>query len=64
LRDDAALKQARCVLGDQAIIGISCYNDLQCARDAQAAGADYVAFGRFFCSKTKPKQEIITISAI
>lgn len=36
------------------LIGVSCYNDLQRAKTAASAGADYVAFGSFFPSKTKP----------
>ena len=36
------------------LIGVSCYNDLQRAKAAVAAGADYIAFGSFFPSKTKP----------
>jgi len=35
-------------------LGASCYNDLERARSAVAAGADYVAFGRYFPSTTKP----------
>lgn len=53
-RDDTSLVQARAHLGRSAIIGISCYNDLGRARKAEAQGADYVAFGRFFASRTKP----------
>lgn len=53
-RDDSDLKAARDRLGPGAIIGVSCYNELQRALDAQAAGADYIAFGRFFPSSTKP----------
>ncbi|VAX07855.1 Thiamin-phosphate pyrophosphorylase [hydrothermal vent metagenome] len=53
-RDDTAVEQARQRLGPSTIIGVSCYNELQCAHDAQAAGADYAAFGRFFASTTKP----------
>jgi thiamine-phosphate pyrophosphorylase len=52
---DATLAQARQRLGSQAIIGISCYNRLELARQAAQAGADYVAFGRFFPSQTKPE---------
>ncbi len=51
---DATPGEARARLGDQAIIGVSCYNRLERARQAQAAGASYVAFGRFFPSTTKP----------
>ena len=53
-RDDPALADARRLLGDTAIIGVSCYNRLDLAEEAQAAGADYVAFGSFFASSTKP----------
>ena len=51
---DGAIADARNLLGGGAIIGASCYDDLQRARDAVEAGADYVAFGAFFPSPTKP----------
>ena len=54
-RDDATLEEAREVLGDDAIIGVSCYNDLERAIEMEARGASYVAFGRFFPSSTKPQ---------
>ncbi len=53
-RDDISIAQARARLGDSAIIGVSCYNQLDRALTAAAAGADYVAFGSFYPSKTKP----------
>ena len=53
-QDDVSIEQARQMLGDEAVIGISCYNQLQRAVKAQAAGADYVAFGAMFTSPTKP----------
>ena len=43
------------VLGPGAIIGVSCYNEFARAVAAQRAGADYVAFGSFFPSPTKPQ---------
>jgi thiamine-phosphate pyrophosphorylase len=52
--DDESVEKARNRLGQNRIIGVSCYNDLERARAAQAAGADYVAFGSFFLSPTKP----------
>lgn len=52
--DDATIEQARQILGNDAIIGVSCYNQLQRALDAQTNGADYVAFGAIFTSPTKP----------
>jgi len=54
-RDDPDIAAARAVLGDAALIGVSCYNELGRALAAQAAGVDYVAFGRFFPSRTKPQ---------
>ncbi len=53
-RDDADIAEARAKLGPRAIIGVSCYNDLERAIAAEKAGADYVAFGSFFPSRTKP----------
>lgn len=53
-RDDGDIVYARRRLGDDAIIGISCYNDVPNARAAAQHGADYVAFGRFFPSGSKP----------
>ena len=42
------------MLGHDAIVGASCYDDPARARDAAAAGADYLAFGALFPSATKP----------
>ena len=53
--DDASVDDARRLLGDAAIIGVSCYDDLARARRLAAAGADYLAFGAFFPSPTKPR---------
>lgn len=53
-REDGALSAARDRLGPEAIIGVSCYDSVAYALQAVAEGADYVAFGRFFPSRTKP----------
>jgi thiamine-phosphate pyrophosphorylase len=53
-RNDATLAEARNSLEPDAIIGVSCYNSLDLAKNASAAGADYIAFGRFFPSRIKP----------
>ncbi len=53
-KDDAAIADARAQLGPTLLIGASCYNDLSQALAAREAGADYVAFGSFFASPTKP----------
>lgn len=52
-RDDPGVELARRALGEGAIVGASCYDSLDRAREAVAAGATYVAFGRFFPSRTK-----------
>jgi len=54
-REDAPLDEARVRLGPRAIIGMSCYDSLKHAVAAQHAGADYVAFGSFYPSLSKPR---------
>ena len=53
-REDGAISEARDRLGADAIIGVSCYNFVEQALNAQEQGATYVAFGRFFPSSSKP----------
>ena len=53
-QDDGSLREARIILGPKKLVGASCYQSLDLALAAQAAGADYVAFGSFFPSPTKP----------
>lgn len=52
--EDGSVAAARSVLGGGRIIGVSCYNRIDLAVAAVQAGADYVAFGAFFASGTKP----------
>ena len=53
--DDGDLAAARVRLGADAIIGVSCYDSLARARELANAGADYLAFGAFHPSPTKPE---------
>ena len=53
-KNDDSISQARQILGDKSIIGISCYNDIDLAITAENNSADYVAFGAMFSSSTKP----------
>ena len=62
--DDAAIAGARAALGAHAIIGVSCYNSLQRAQDAVGRGADYLAFGAFFPSRTKPGARHATLDLL
>ena len=52
---DASLVEARRLLGPEKQIGVSCHDSIELALRAQAQGADYIAFGRFFSSQTKPE---------
>ncbi len=52
--DDGDIAAARALLGAQALIGVSCYDDLARAKKLVAQGADHVAFGSFFESAVKP----------
>ena len=52
-RDDGDPGAARQRLGAR-ILGVSCYDQLERARGAVGAGADYIAFGSVFASPTKP----------
>jgi thiamine-phosphate pyrophosphorylase len=54
-REDVSPAKAREQLGPQAIIGVSCYNELARAEAAEKQGTNYIAFGRFFPSRTKPQ---------
>lgn len=53
-RDDGSVADARAIVGPAAIVGVSCYDQVGLAVDAQRQGADYVAFGSFFASSVKP----------
>jgi len=53
-RDDGSLQEARQALGTGKIIGCSCYDQPDLARQAMQEGADYVAFGAVYPSATKP----------
>ncbi|TAN16205.1 MAG: thiamine phosphate synthase [Rhodanobacter sp.] len=53
-KDDDDPAAVRAVLGEHAIVGVSCYGSLPRAQAAARAGASYVSFGAFFPSPTKP----------
>jgi len=46
------------------VIGVSCYEDIELAKKFENSGADYVAFGSFFYSPTKPNSNIIPIDTL
>lgn len=53
-RGDTDIATARALLGQHAVIGATCHDSLALARNAAAAGADYLAFGAFSPSPSKP----------
>ncbi|CAG4884449.1 Thiamine-phosphate synthase [Georgfuchsia toluolica] len=53
-RDDGNPVATRSLLGPDKILGVSCYNELSRAAAAAQAGADYLAFGAVFASRTRP----------
>ncbi|MBT5031824.1 MAG: thiamine phosphate synthase [Proteobacteria bacterium] len=60
-RADLSIAEARQVLGQSAILGVSCYNQLELARAAVSEGADYVAVGSLYPSATKPEAVVASI---
>ena len=63
-RGDRAIAEARAMLGERVLIGVSCYDSLARARAAAAAGADYLAFGSLYASPTKPDAPRATLGLL
>jgi thiamine-phosphate pyrophosphorylase len=53
-QSDTSYEEARSLIGSDGIIGVTCHNSRHLAMEAAERGADYVAFGAFFDSPTKP----------
>ncbi len=62
-KDDMSIEEARKIFS-KGIIGVSCYGSIRKAREAQQEGADYVAFGSFFASPTKPHSGVISLNVL
>lgn len=65
-QDDTPLKEARKIMGERAMIGVTCHDSRHLAMEAAEGGADYVAFGAFFPTatkqaKTRAEPDILTI---
>ena len=61
---DGNVKAARQLLGQNSIIGVTCHDSLILAEKAIADGANYIAFGRFFSSNTKPDARSAPLSLL
>ena len=62
-KNDVSLVEARETL-PHAIIGVSCYDQLEQAIEAEQKGADYVAFGSFYPSRTKPEATAVPVDIL
>jgi thiamine-phosphate pyrophosphorylase len=63
-REDMPLAEARQRLGSGMILGATCHGNLAWAEESWRAGADYLAFGRFFPSGTKPLASAAAVSVL
>ena len=61
---DGSLIDARVQLGTQAIIGRTCHDSLELAKQAVAEGASYLAFGAVFPSSTKPNTQGVSMATL
>ncbi len=55
-QQDTPYREARKIVGPNAIVGVTCHNSRHLAMEAGEAGADYVAFGAFYPTTTKQAQ--------
>ena len=62
--NDDNIADVRHILGEDAIIGSSCYDQLDRAKQAQKEGATYVAFGAVFPTPTKPNAPRATLELL
>jgi thiamine-phosphate pyrophosphorylase len=63
-QSDMAYKEARRLLGPNAMIGVTCHNSRHLAMEAAEAGADYVAFGAFFPTQTKTVEHMAELETL
>jgi thiamine-phosphate pyrophosphorylase len=55
-QEDAGYGEARAAMGPDRTVGVTCHDSKHLAMEAADAGADYVAFGAFFPTTTKPSR--------
>ena len=63
-QSDTPYKEARRILGAQAMIGVTCHNSRHLAMEAAEAGADYVAFGAFYPTTTKTVEHMAELETL
>ena len=63
-QSDGSLIEARQRLGQAAMIGRTCHDSLDFARQAVADGASYAAFGAVYPSATKPHAQLVSLATL
>lgn len=58
--EDASYAEARAIMGEEHIVGVSCYDSRHRAMELGEKGADYVAFGAFYPTQTKEAKTSVT----
>ena len=62
--EDVPLAALRAQFGRAILVGVSCYGSVRQAQEAAALGADYVAFGSFFASPSKPQAPVVSVDVL
>ena len=63
-QQDMPYTEAREIVGRDAIVGVTCHDSMHLAMEAAEAGADYVAFGAFFPTRTKEAKHHATLELL
>lgn len=63
-QSDMPLSEARQLLGNDAMIGVTCHNSRHLAMEACENGADYVAFGAFYPTTTKDVTQVAELETL
>ena len=58
--EDTSYTEARAIMGEEHIVGVSCYDSRHRAMELGEKGADYVAFGAFYPTQTKEARTSVT----
>jgi thiamine-phosphate pyrophosphorylase len=63
-QSDASYAEARRVMGENAIVGVTCHDSRHLAMEAAEAGADYVAFGALYPTTTKEAPTVAPVELV
>ena len=63
-QEDASFEEAREIVGDDGVVGVTCHDSRHLGMIAAEKGADYVAFGAFFPTRTKAPKSVADVEII